>query len=218
MLEAMKEVYALDISGDGVISEPEFKRLYHPGVITAAQVKVRADALWLAQAQDSDGNVSRSKAWDVILGDSELALAVGKGDSAAGKALLKAMKEVRALDIRGENKLSKSNFSRLYNPAVLLAAGVKVWADAKWATLKKDKNGRVERLALWDIILADDEVAHLMGSENSANGKARLEAMKEVRALDISGDGQIAAAEFSRLYNPVVRQIKTPVIVAAVSL
>jgi hypothetical protein len=38
MLEAIKEVHALDISGDEFISELEFKRLYLPEVITAAQV------------------------------------------------------------------------------------------------------------------------------------------------------------------------------------
>ena len=64
--------------------------------------------------------------------------------------------------------------------------------------------GQVERLACWDFILADAELASIMGKGNEAKGKAMLEMMKAVRALDTSGDGAIYDEEFQRLYLPSV--------------
>ena len=58
----------------------------------------------------------------------------------------------------------------------------------------------VERTACWDFILADSELARIMGKGDQAKGKAMLEAMKAVRALDKSGDGIIHNEEFQRLY------------------
>ena len=48
------------------------------------------------------------------MGDEELAIAMGSGDSVKGKALLAAMKEVRALDISGDNQICEKEFQRLY--------------------------------------------------------------------------------------------------------
>ena len=62
----------------------------------------------------------------------------------------------------------------------------------------------VERTACWDFILADSELARIMGKGDQAKGKAMLEAMKAVRALDKSGDGIIYDDEFQRLYSPFV--------------
>ena len=62
--------------------------------------------------------------------------------------------------------------------------------------------GEVERLACWDLILADEELASIMGKGDGAMGRKMLECMKAVRALDASGDGLIDALEFQRLYLP----------------
>ena len=62
----------------------------------------------------------------------------------------------------------------------------------------------IERLACWDFILADNELATLMGNGDTAKGKKMLEMMKAIRALDASGDGFIDAEEFQRLYLPQV--------------
>ena len=64
--------------------------------------------------------------------------------------------------------------------------------------------GQVERLACWDFILADAELASIMGKGSEAKGKAMLESMKAMRALDKSGDGIIYTQEFQRLYLPSV--------------
>ena len=64
--------------------------------------------------------------------------------------------------------------------------------------------GQVERLACWDFILADAELASIMGKGNEAKGKAMLEMMKAVRACDADGDGNIDGVEFQRLYLPSV--------------
>ena len=65
-------------------------------------------------------------------------------------------------------------------------------------------SGEVERIACWDFILADDELATLMGDGSHAKGRRMLELMKSVRAIDESGDGMIDALEFQRLYLPSV--------------
>ena len=63
-------------------------------------------------------------------------------------------------------------------------------------------SGEVERIACWNFILADDELATLMGDGNQTKGKSMLEVMKAVRALDADGSGSIDAEEFRRLYMP----------------
>ena len=51
--------------------------------------------------------------------------------------------------------------------------------------------GQAERLACWDYIMNDEEMAYLIGNSNVEKGKAMMNAMKEANALDISGDGQV---------------------------
>ena len=46
MLEAMKEMRALDTSHDGKITKSEFNRLYSQNVLIAAAVKLRAGPAW----------------------------------------------------------------------------------------------------------------------------------------------------------------------------
>ena len=43
-----------------------------------------------------------------------------------------------------------------------------------------------------------------MGKGDLAKGKAMLASMKEVRALDVNGDGQITREEFKRLFDSTV--------------
>jgi len=81
----MKAARALDMSGDGRISEDEFKRLYNPVVIVAAEVKVRADLLWASSHKDSKGRVQRLQCWDAILADDELSYIIGAGSTSKGK-------------------------------------------------------------------------------------------------------------------------------------
>ena len=65
-------------------------------------------------------------------------------------------------------------------------------------------SGAVERLACWDILLADEELAVSMGKGDAAKGKAMLESMKAVRALDVDRDGQITEEEFKRMLDPAI--------------
>ena len=62
--------------------------------------------------------------------------------------------------------------------------------------------GKIERLACWDFILADGELAQIMGKGDPAKGKAMLQVMKAEHALDKNGDGVIQNDEFQRLYLP----------------
>ncbi len=66
---------------------------------------------------------------------------------------------------------------------------------------KEEKDGEksVERIKCWNILLADDDLARLIGNGNLQKGKGILNAMKEVKALDTSSDGQINEGEFKRL-------------------
>ncbi len=71
-----------------------------------------------------------------------------------------------------------------------------------WGSIKEKEDGEVERLKCWEIILADEALIELIGKGDSAKGKARLLAMKAVRALDqIREDGRICEEEFYRLYD-----------------
>ena len=71
-----------------------------------------------------------------------------------------------------------------------------------WAEI--GASGQVERLACWDFILADQQLASLMGKGDAEKGKAMLEVMKSVRALDVDGDGQITELEFLRMLDPTI--------------
>ena len=57
--------------------------------------------------------------------------------------------------------------------------------------------GKIERLACWDFILADGELAQIMGKGDPAKGKAMLQVMKAEHALDKNGDGVIQMMSFS---------------------
>ena len=71
-----------------------------------------------------------------------------------------------------------------------------------WTEISLD--GSADRLACWEKLLADDELATLIGKSDAGKGKAMLASMKAVKALDINGDGQIVVDEFNRLYDSSV--------------
>ena len=85
MLEAMKEVRALDVSKNGFIDANEFQRLLNPDVHAAARLKGKVDSLWAAMPKDANGSIERLACWAVLLADAELADLVGSGDAAKGK-------------------------------------------------------------------------------------------------------------------------------------
>jgi hypothetical protein len=55
--------------------------------------------------------------------------------------------------------------------ALLVAARLKGKVDSLWAAMPKDANGSIERLACWAVLLADAELADLVGSGDAAKGK-----------------------------------------------
>ena len=87
----MKRARALDISGDGQITEDEFKRLYDPAVLEAAKAEVerellraKVDRMWAATPTDAEGQIERLACWDLILADAELAGLIGESDASRG--------------------------------------------------------------------------------------------------------------------------------------
>jgi len=117
VLEAMKAVKALDVSGDGVIDEGEFFRLVNPGVVKAAEIKVglpkKVASLLAAMPLDGKQQIERLQCWAILLKDDELAAFVGKIDKALGKKMLEAMKAAKALDVSGDGQIDASEFKRL---------------------------------------------------------------------------------------------------------
>jgi len=55
---------------------------------------------------------------------------------------------------------------------VLVAAQVKVRADALWPKMKKDKSGHIERLACWAVVMADEELGYILGKGDAFLGNA----------------------------------------------
>ena len=89
-------------------------------------------------------------------------------------------------------------------------ADFKAKVHALWAEISKDADTQVERIACWNIILADKELAEIVGNGDAAKGTAVLEAMKKVKALDqIKQDGRISEQEFYRLYDPTVLKVSS---------
>ena len=70
----------------------------------------------------ADGEVERTKCWDLVLGDGELATLLGNGNQAKGKAMLQVMKAVRGLDASGDGMIDTLEFQRLYLPSNILSA------------------------------------------------------------------------------------------------
>ena len=89
ILEAIKAVKALDVSGDGKINEEKFFRLTNPWVIKAAEARValakKVAALWKTMPLNKKQEVERLQCWDIILKDEELATLIGKSEKALGK-------------------------------------------------------------------------------------------------------------------------------------
>ena len=216
ILRAMKDVRALDTSGDGKITKEEFKRLNDPEVLAAAQTRValieKVERMWGSMRKGKDGKIERVECWSVLLKDVELATLLGESHADKGLEIMHAMKAAHALDYSKDGFITVDEFRRLYNPEVISSAKSRAslisYVHEMWAIIPKDDiiEGRVERLACWDFILSDYEIANLIGNLNPSKGKAMLTAMKEVRALDILGDGYIIEAGFYRLYNPIAIQ------------
>merc|ERR1712159_822563 len=175
----------------------------------------KVHTMWADATKDEDGQIERLACWEYILADEELASMQGNGDAAKGRAILLAMKEVRALDQEcADGRISEGEFKRLYDKDVLDAANTKgklvIKVHTMWADAKKEEDGQMERLACWDCILADDELAGLVGENDVAKGKDILLAMKEARALDQEcADGRISEDEFKRLYDKDVLDAAT---------
>ena len=209
LLKSIKTAKALDVSGDGFIASDELQRLYDPAVLSAADfdVALRSKVKSLWKQAGGAHRLERPECWKLLLGDEELAGLMGKSNRAKGKAMLEAMQAARALDVSGDGFVSQDEFQRLYKQSVLAAAEADVALRFKieglWRALG-GATGGIERLGCWDILLADDELAMLVGKGELRRGKAVLEAMKAAKALDVSGDGSITQEEFKRLYDPAV--------------
>ena len=102
-----------------------------------------------------------------MLADDELASLLGRGDAAHGHSLLVAMKEIRALDVDGSGAIDEEEFGRLLWADVLFAAAdraaLKVFVDMTWEDMPKGGDGAVDRMACWDMLLADEELAEYLG-------------------------------------------------------
>lgn len=84
--------------------------------------------------------------------------------------------------------------------AFALNASSQVKVGQLWAQL--GGSGRVERLVSWDHLLADDELAKLIGNADLRTGKAMLAAMREMRALGANAHDKIAKSDFYGLFDP----------------
>ena len=162
----------------------------------------KVEALWRAVPKNAKHEVERLACWDFIMADEELP-GLLNSDPAKGRAMLQAMKGARALDISGDGQIGKSELMRLFDPGVIRAAALRGKVETMWRAMPKNSLGEVERLECWAVILADTELPGLL-YEEPAQGRAMLQAMKDAKALDVSGNGQIDESEFMRLFNPDV--------------
>jgi hypothetical protein len=103
----------------------------------------------------------------------------------------------------------EADFKHLFSPDVIVMAHVKVVADALWIEASegaKVKNGkkRMVREACWDMVLGSDNMAYLMGRGDTAEGRATLETIKEMKELDLHAgvvQGAIWVDEYQRIYS-----------------
>jgi len=86
------------------------------------------------------------------------------------------MKKDKALDVSRDGQITEPEFERLMNDDVIGAALLKVSLEAKvaamWKAMPKGKNLTIERLACWEVLLKDDELAVLVGKNELGKGKA----------------------------------------------
>ena len=89
--------------------------------------------------------------------------------------ILESIKEDKALDVSRDGQITEPEFERLMNDEVIGAAMLMVSLAAKvaalWQTMYKDENSTVERLACWEVLLKDDELAVLVGKNELGKGK-----------------------------------------------
>ena len=87
--------------------------------------------------------------------------------------VLLTMKAMKALDKDGDGQISEDEFFRLYNKQVIDAAqsklmeihsGLRCRIVKLWSTIPLNGKKEIERLACWDLILADNELLTLMGT------------------------------------------------------
>ena len=69
------------------------------------------------------------------------------------------------------------------------SAALRAKVEAMWAAVQKNGDGLVERLTCWAFIMADNEIARLVGAGSPRKGRRVLLAMKNARALDVDGAG-----------------------------
>ena len=81
---------------------------------------------------------------------------------------------------------------------------IKKRAHLLWAEILTESQGRaVDRAACWDAILADGELASIMGRGDEARGQKVLLAIKQKHAFDPAGaEGGLSQQVFCSLYDP----------------
>jgi len=174
-LAAMKEVKALDISGDGRITEKEFKRMYNPLVMVAAGVKVKADEMWSKARTDKNGTRCGTRhvtpSTDHPLGPPRCThvsspkhpplhsiLSPPKHPPLHSR-LLSALNRLRVLHW--------PRFSWFHVVPCLCSFSLHslIFAPSRLP-------GTLDRIACWDMIFGDDDLAHIMGKGTTSDGKA----------------------------------------------
>ena len=89
-------------------------------------LRVHVHAMWEAASKLklNDGKINRTKCWKYILEDEVLPQLIAfDSDKEKGKAMLLAMQSAKALDqLVTDDKISKDEFRRLYDSAVLASA------------------------------------------------------------------------------------------------
>ena len=73
-----------------------------------------------------------------------------------------------------------------------------------WRVIAVGSSVEMEERVCWEFILAEDELARIIGDDNQGKGKEMLHAIRAMRALDLNGDGMVHGEEFQRLYLPSV--------------
>jgi hypothetical protein len=147
MLIAMKEVEALDVSGDGFTDDFEFKRLANASVLTAAAVKLKADTMWKGLVSAAADEIATAAADEV---DASPRKKLGmKSRSMAGR---KSEVDAPGATLGSISRQNSACMSEEFDATVMLMS-------------------RVGRLSCWATILADDDLAGRMGDGNAAKGK-----------------------------------------------
>lgn len=177
-------------------------------------LRTQIDKVWadMMRGRGSE-SMERMQCWGLILTDDKLARLIGDSDMDRGREILRALKDLSASSGSRSSRIDATGFVEIFDDELLAAARTKVAVhyeireklEAMWKELVgQGLHVHVDRSRCWSLVLADDELAYLLGDSDVSKGREvlRILVVQSRPPQDTEDEWGVELPEFMRLCNP----------------